>query len=170
MKNVTEKTKSPSETIELVPFYLKIKKILVPIDFSKASQKALRYAIPFAAQFEASITLVHVMDHPVEPSFMPLAFDLERVRLLQTVREKAQKKLKELYPSLVGASGIKVRTIVLEGKAYQEIVNTAEKLHSDLIIMATHGFTGLKHAVLGSTTERVVRHATCPVLTVRDRK
>jgi universal stress protein A len=161
--NLTTQTSKPAE---LVPFYLKLKKILVPIDFSPASLKALNYAIPFADQFGASITLLHVLENQPFPSYAP--FEMEHTRLSEVSRDLSKEKLKKLYPKLVGASGIKVRTIVHEGKPYEVINKVAQEIHADVIIMATHGFTGLKHAVLGSTTERVVRFATRPVLTVRN--
>jgi len=167
--NLLEKKPSASnKTLELVPFYLNLKKILVPIDFSDASHKALKFAIPFAEQFGASITLLHIVEHYSYPKHAP--FEMEHTRLLETVRERSKKKLNALYPKLVGASGIKVKTLVREGRSFEEINKLAKQMNADLIIMATHGRTGIKHVILGSTTERVVRHATCPVLTVRDGK
>lgn len=166
--NLERKPATESKSLELVPFYLKLKKILVPIDFSDASKKAFQYAIPLADQFGASVTLLYIVETHPELSYAP--FDMERVRMNEIAHERSEKKLKELCPDLGGKSGIKFKTVVRDGRAYEEITKAAEEINADLIVMATHGYTGLKHTVLGSTTERVVRYAKCPVLTVRDLK
>ena len=152
--------------IELVPARLKLKKILVPTDFSKFSAKALHYATEFAEQFGAAITLVHVVEPIVYPSESGYtAVEIETVQT--TWRKDAKRKLEEL-----GRKSIKppltARTVVRCGSPYHEITTLAKEEDADLIILATHGYTGLKHVFLGSTAEKVVRHAPCPVLTVRE--
>lgn len=155
---------APSAVLDPPPERMSLKRILVPIDFSEASLKALRYAVPFAEQFGATICLVHV----IEPaSFMN---DLPNVVLVRSDEEEAkearnqlvslaQKEIEELIP---------INPQVRTGKPFHEIVELAKTLEIDLIIIATHGHTGLKHCLLGSTAERVVRHAPCPVLVVRE--
>ena len=151
------------EVIDLVPAVLRMQKILVPLDFSKASRKALKYAVPFAEQFGAKIVLLHV----VEPVVYP-ATDLGYLAIDETMLiDSAKKTMNHLAKSAIKPRLLE-RTLVRTGKPHQEIVATARGMKVDLIIITTHGYTGLKHAMLGSTAERVVRHAPCPVLTVRE--
>ena len=137
----------------------------MPIDFSGASVEALAYAVPFAKQFEAKLTLLHVAEPVGTPDFMksfPLALDKDKIMAASISRLRALAKEEGIPPELVGG------TLVRHGRSFQEIANAARTLGADLIIISTHGYTGLKHVLLGSTTERVVRHAPCPVLVVRD--
>jgi nucleotide-binding universal stress UspA family protein len=137
----------------------------VPIDFSKESKEALHFAVPFAEQFGARITLLYVVEPVGYPDFayFPLHMDDDKARKVAKGKLDLLCKQEAIDPALVD------RTVVRNGKAFHEIAEAARGLHSDLIIIATHGYTGLKHAVLGSTTERVVRYAPCPVLVVRSR-
>lgn len=146
---------------------LKLKRILVPLDFSDHSMKALHYAAAFAGQFGANLTLLHVVQpiaYPAEPGYSALEVP---VVIEETLRKDAAAKLSALGGEL---QEINVKSLVRTGQPYYEITTAARELGVDLIIIATHGYTGLKHAFLGSTAERVVRHAPCPVLTVRERE
>ena len=143
---------------------LKLKRILVPIDFSDASLKALRYAIPFAEESGATLYLVHVVEPASFVNDLPnVALAMPDEAVAKAAKERllsvAQNEIEELIP---------VYPQVRIGRAYEEITVLARSLNVDLIIIATHGYTGLKHAFLGSTAERVVRHAGCPVLVVRE--
>ena len=147
---------------------VRIKSILVPIDFSEYSKKALRYAVRFAEEFGSSITLLHVVERVIQPpegygALEVPAFDLGLLQKHAAAKlsSLAQEEIDELVP---------VKTLVRSGAGYNEIVTVAKEEGTDLIIIATHGRTGLKHLLLGSTAERVVRHAPCPVLTVRERE
>jgi len=142
-----------------------IKKILVPMDFSDCSQKALEYAIPFAMQFGAKLILLHVVE-PYVP--MPDVTTVDWGVIDAQLRESAQEQLKRLRQSL--GKEVKSEAEFRFGRPEFEIVQLAKELDIDLIILSTHGRTGLAHAFLGSTTERVVRHAGCPVLVVRERE
>ncbi len=150
--------------LDLAPVRFRIRKILVPVDFSGPSQKALRYARPFAEQFGASLTLIHVMEpiyYPTDFGYVPMApQEAEEQRLVEL-----QRRLKQLGAEL-GAT-VSVQTVVRVGRAWKEIVDAAKAQGTDLIIVATHGYTGLQHALLGSVAEKVVRHAPCPALVVR---
>ena len=160
------RTKSGAhDVIELVPALLKIKEILVPIDFSEPSLKALQYAVAFAEQFGAHLTLLHVVEPVVVPDFayVPLAMDNDRIAA------GAKGKLEQLCKKDALDQRIIQKKLVRTGTPYREITDTARRLKADLIIIATHGYTGLAHVFLGSTAERVVRHAPCPVLTVREK-
>jgi universal stress protein A len=154
--------------LELAPIRLALKKILVPTDFSEESLKAIRYAIRFAEQFAASVTLVHVFEpitYPVDMGYVPVAMQTH----WDSLRASTTQRLEGLAKQELKAS-VQGDTIVRCGSAFNEIVTVAKDLNIDLIIIATHGYGGLKHLVMGSTAERVVRHAPCPVLVVRDRE
>ena len=152
--------------IELVPSRLKLKTILVPIDFSVASEKALRYAIPFAEQFGGEIVLLHVVEPVAMPDFAYFPLTLENDKVKQACKER----LDRLAVEAMKPAGLTAQTLVRNGVAFQEIADAARTLKVDLIILTTHGHTGLKHVLLGSTAERVIRHAPCPVLTVREKE
>ncbi len=141
---------------EKAPF--KLKNILVPIDFSACSKKALQYAIPFARQFNATLTLVHV----VQSNYLPggeFSGGYDFARAEKELRESVLEEVDESVP---------VKTVVRSGPPVQEIVAAARELESDLILLSTHGRTGLKHVFLGSVAENIVRLAPCPVLVVRE--
>ena len=159
----TEKLSTQEETGS--PF-LGIKSVLVPLDFSAESKKALAYAVPFARQFGARLTLLHVIEPVATPDFaqtFPLM--IEDDKLMAAAKSELRRVVQDsgIEPNLVE------KTLVRFGRSFHEIAEAARTLKVDLIIIATHGHTGLKHVLLGSTTERVVRHAPCPVLVVRQR-
>lgn len=135
-----------------------LRRILVPLDFSDCSRKALQYAIPLARQFKAEITLIHVAQS------YPMAAELGDLEQ-QDVRE-AEKELKSIQSTV----RVPVKTVVRTGAPHKEIVHAATELGMDMIVLATHGRTGLAHALLGSTAEKIVRLAGCPVLIVRERE
>jgi universal stress protein A len=148
------------------PRELNLKRILVPIDFSATSLKALRYAIPFAEQFGATIHLVHVVERaPFIYDVESMAMTIPEATLVKAAKEKldsmANEEIKELVP---------VTAEVYVGKPFDEVAKAAKASDVDLIIIGTHGHTGLKHVLLGSTAERVVRYASCPVLVVREQE
>lgn len=142
-----------------------LKRLLVPVDFSRHSEKALQYALAFAGQFGAELTLLHVVEPMVYPEnyvAIPPADDDINQNLLQS----ASNRLTRLQAAAAGQK-VTANTLARLGRPYIEITEVAREMEADLIILATHGYTGLKHVLLGSTAERVVRHAPCPVLTVR---
>ena len=160
------KSAGPEESGTRAPARVRMKRILVPVDFSEASLKALRYAVAFAEQFRATLFLVHI----VEPA--SFVNDLGNVSLTLSDRETANRlhhKLVMLGRRLVRPS-VPVKPLVCIGKPFYEIVGVAQTFDVDLIIIATQGHTGVKRALLGSTAERVVRHAPCPVLVVREQE
>ena len=141
-----------------------MKSILVPIDFSAESEKALAYAVPFARQFGARLTVLHVVEPVALPDFaqsFPLTIENDKVMA------ECKRHLQRVVKDLAIEPAVMEKTLVRTGRSFHEIAQAARTLKIDLIIIATHGYTGLKHALLGSTTERVVRHAPCPVLVVR---
>ena len=153
-----------SPVIELVPALLKIQSILVPTDFSPESKKALAYAVAFARQFGAKLTLLNVVEPLATPDFVQ-AFPL--VAAGEKIMAECKRRLERVINDMRIEPNLIERTLVRPGRPYFEIVEAARTLKTDLIIISTHGYTGLKHVLLGSSTERVVRHAPCPVLVVR---
>ena len=144
---------------------IQIRSILVPIDFSPASEKALAYAVPLAKLCGAKLTLLHVLEPVATPDFaaFPLALDNEReARASRVQLERVAKDLK--------IHSVAEKFLVRNGRAYNEITSAARTLKADLIVISTHGRTGLKHVLMGSTAERVVQHAPCPVLVVRPKE
>jgi universal stress protein A len=164
--NILTETSRPSiagkgDPVELVPAILKLKSILVPIDFSKISQKALEYAVPLAKQFEAKITLLYA----IEP--LPYPVDLTYVSMGEGFPIKPlEKELNALAKNTIEPQLLK-EVLVRVGTAFEVITNVARDCKADLIVITTHGHTGLKHVFMGSTAERVVRHAPCPAFVVR---
>jgi len=145
---------------------LSLRHILVPVDFSDCSRKALQYAISFAKQFSSNITLLHVVvTMPPPPQMM--VFESETVRA--KYQEEAARHLSEWRNEVVPRASVKA--LVREGvSAHQEIVALAHEINCDLIVIGNHGRSGLSRVLTGSTAERVVRHAPCPVLVVRERQ
>lgn len=144
----------------------KIKKILVPIDFSDYSLSALKYAVNFAKYFEAKIFLVYV----VEPMIYPADFSMGQVSIPSMdvdMSDRAKSELEALAKSIISKTQ-EVDIIIKVGKPFIEINETAAEIDADLIIIATHGHTGVEHILFGSTAEKVVRKAPCPVMTLRE--
>jgi len=144
-----------------------IKRILVPVDFSADSLSALQYAGEFAKTFKAELLVLYV----VEPVYYATPTDMyaasaESAILNEEQRRVAAEQLTRLSADLK-KKGLRFRTMVKDGSASRVIVETAQTAAADLIIMATHGRTGLAHMFMGSVAEKVVRSATCPVLTAR---
>lgn len=143
-----------------------IKRILVPIDFSNYSKHALRYAVEFAKTFKSKIYLVYV----VEPIIYPSDFSMGQVTFPVAdveMNQRAKEELESLAKNEIGED-LEVETLIKSGKPFVEINETASELNIDLIIIATHGHTGMEHLLFGSTAEKVVRKAPCPVLTLRE--
>ena len=143
---------------------LPFKKILCPTDFSEASRLALDVAAEIAASFKAEVQLVHVV--PVLPSLPPDPnFVLQVPEYERALHADADRQLGALKAALT-AKGLAVRTTVGHGDPGREIVRIAKDEAADLIVIATHGSTGLQHVMFGSVAEKVVRHAHRPVLTI----
>lgn len=142
--------------------------ILVPTDFSDGASLAVRAAKGLAKQFNARLTLVHVHDPEAlrppatigySPSKQQSLEDEVRAHLEQSLEDLARAELADLPDHQT--------QIVEDASAARAICDTAEALSADLIVLSTHGRTGLQHLLIGSVAEKVVRHAPCPVLTVR---
>jgi nucleotide-binding universal stress UspA family protein len=141
------------------------KKILVPIDFSAGSRWALHCALDLATRFDADVEAVNVIPvyYPID-SYATVDLGLLQAELQQASEKEFARLLAELRrrePAL--------RTFVRHGRPATEIVEAAKEIKADLIVISTHGRTGLDHLLLGSTAEEVVRHAGCPVLVAREK-
>jgi universal stress protein A len=151
-------TRKRVETAEPI---LRLNSILVPIDFSRISQKALDYAVPLAKQFGAKITVLHAIEPPpysIDLAYLPMG---DEFPIGPMKKELGALATKTIDPDLLK------EVLVEVGTAFEVITNVARDSEADLIVLTTHGHTGLKHVFMGSTAERVVRHAPCPVLVVR---
>lgn len=142
----------------------KIQKIVIPIDFSDFSRKVLEYSLKLAGAFGAQIDLVHVIDQRVHPSYYIVGQEYF-MTVEPDLPEKALNTLKEFVAGVL-PSGVEVTYNILEGVPHDEVVTYAEKKRIDLIMMTTHGLSGLEKMLIGSTTEKVVRKSHCPVFTV----
>jgi nucleotide-binding universal stress UspA family protein len=144
---------------------IEIKKILVPTDFSESARHALQYALTLAHSFGARITLLHVVEN-VTVSYASDLFPVPMAEVFEEVSGYARKEIAALAAEL-RARNIEVAERVAQGKPAVEILRAAREDAIDLIVLGTHGRGVLDHALFGSTTERVVRKAPCPVLTCR---
>ena len=141
--------------------------VLVTTDFSPTGDHAIAHAFRMAADHGAEVILCHVVD--VVPPPNPLYAHYEPTDTFRPERaiEEARQALLKRVPTSGALAKVPYRTAVVEGTAADEILRVANDEHADLVVIATHGRGMLKHVLMGSTAERVVRHATCPVLVVR---
>ena len=147
---------------------LPIKKIVCPTDFSDPSYEGLKVAREFAEHFSAELILVNVIfPGPIVPGVAEPGFHIPAA--LESMQETAEKKLQDLAQKKI-SENITVRTIVVSGKPSYEIVDLADKEKADIIVIATHGESGWQKFLFGSVTEKVIRMAACPVLTVQQPK
>lgn len=144
---------------------IRIRQILLPTDFSDFAAAATQYACELAIKFDAELHLLHTLEtHPAAaPEF---GMGLALPRYVRESRAAAEKSLAGVLDPQWSA-GRTVTLAVLEGSPKAEIVRYARNKNIDLIVLSTHGRTGLAHAILGSVAENVVRMAPCPVLTIR---
>jgi nucleotide-binding universal stress UspA family protein len=144
-----------------------ITKILVPVDFSAHSDRALRYATTLAHRLGAKLALLHVVEDPfVTGAWSSEVYVPNVPELLDNLIKGAERQLATLKAS-AATHGLAAETAVITGRPAHTIVEHAKDGDFDLIVMGTHGRTGLSHVVMGSVAERVVQKAHCPVLTMR---
>lgn len=144
---------------------IRLKRILLPTDFSRNSATAANYACELATRFEAELHLLHALE--IHPSLTPdFGMGLVLPKYISESRAAAEKAL----ANVLDPSWLRGRTVVqavVEGSPKAEIIRYAREHDIDLVVLSTHGRTGLPHVILGSVAENVVRTAPCPVLTVR---
>jgi len=145
-----------------------ITRILVPTDFSPHSDAALEYAVALARRLDATIGLLHVVDDPfLSGAWSPDAFVPNATEFLADLVADARRRVDDSV-ARIAAQGIPTDAAVVTGPPVRMIVEHARTGEFDLIVMGTHGRTGLAHAVLGSVAERVLRSAPCAVLSVKE--
>ncbi|HVG32922.1 MAG TPA: universal stress protein [Pyrinomonadaceae bacterium] len=146
---------------------MEIRSILLPTDFSECANYALSYAASFARQAGASILCVHVIE-PVVPTvgYTGMAEPLPIADISDQLEDSAERELPKIA-ECEECEGLEVEEVIAHGDAASEIVRVARERGVDLIVISSHGRTGLGRLLFGSTTESVVRHAPCPVLVVK---
>lgn len=159
----------PTAEVELGPLekdMLKPNRILIPVDFSDFSKKAAEYGCAFAKSFGAQLVFLHVVETPVYPIAMGIGA-IAPPPLPEDVRPHIEKRMDEFLAAHVDDK-VAARGLVVEGTPFVEIVRMCREEKADLCIIPTHGHSGLTHMLLGSTAEKVVRKAPCPVLVLKE--
>jgi len=144
------------------------KELVVPTDFSEYSLRAIDYGVEIAEKFGSRVALVYVVEpllQAVDLTWTTVDFEELNKAHKETAEKQLEKLAEERFPK-----GIRCDTVILFGKPFVEILKYAREANADLIVMATHGRGAISHLLLGSTAEKVVRKATCPVLTVKHPK
>ena len=151
---------------------MKVQKILVPIDFSKTSHHALACAHSFAETFRAGLFILHVEDlpelNPLNPSVETLVPSYSALEEVIKVRHEGSRAKMGQWLEEMRREGVDTSMVFQSGSPCERIIDVAEELECDMIIMGTHGRTGFQRLLLGSTAERVVRTSPIPVMTVRE--
>ena len=144
---------------------IRLQRILVPTDFSESARHALTYGLSFAREYRAELVLLHVVE-VVPVGYASDLFPAPMAAVFQEISAYARAELGKLA-ALARERSVQARELVTQGKPSAEIVRTAREEAVDMIVLGTHGKGMLDKALFGSTTERVVRRAPCPVLTCR---
>lgn len=144
----------------------KLKKILYPTDFSEASLEALKYAISFARNCQAKLILMHVVNEKVVSEGLSLARVSAPEALGEEMAAEANRQLKMIIPA-EERHGLDTETVILNGTPFLEIIRYAKDSAIDMIVIGAQGRSGMEQIIFGSTAEKVVRKAHCPVLSVK---
>ncbi len=153
----------PERTDKTVPG--RVRKIVVPVDFSEHARLALAYAKELTDLFEAEMHLLHVVDEVIYPDFYPPVMP-SGGSITEELRGQSLERMKGLLAAVADAE-TEADVHVRAGRAASAIADFAEERDADLVVIASHGLTGISHMLLGSVTEQVVRRAPCPVFTVK---
>ena len=145
---------------------IKLRKILYPTDFSESSLEALKYAVSFARDYKARLVLMHVVNEQIFSEGLSLPRLEAPEALGQEMAAEAGRQMRMLIPA-GELAGLDVEHVILRGMPFLEIIRYAKANAVDLIVIGTHGRSGMEHIIFGSTAEKVVRKAPCPVLSVR---
>ena len=145
---------------------IQMKRILLPTDFSEFSRYAMDYAVSFAAQYQARLYVLHVLVSPHALVGYEAAPFVSYERLFADMKRSADQAMSSFIPEDV-KKDLQVETAIAQGTPFLEILKFAKEKDVDLIVIATHGRTGLKHVLFGSVAEKVVRKSPCPVLSIR---
>lgn len=142
-----------------------VKNILLPTDFSKISLDAAEYAVNLADQYGAKIHLLHVLEK-TPPILAIRSLDLSREKILHSIEKDAKDHLKECLEKIKKIKDVDIHPVLKKGVDYEEIIKYAEDKKIDVIVIATHGRTGILYTLLGSVAEKVIRYAKTPVLVI----
>jgi nucleotide-binding universal stress UspA family protein len=142
---------------------VRIERILVPVDFTETSDRAIAYATELASKLGASVTVMHAYQIPVYG--FPEGAYIATAELAAQITEAAEKRLDEIARAL-RAGGVPTDTVLRDGVAWEEVNTVAHEVRADLIVIGTHGRRGLARALLGSVAENVIRTSSVPVLAI----
>ena len=137
-------------------------KILFPTDFSESAENASRYALSLAKKYGSKVYVIHV----IEPFTYTTEFGLDFSAQLKEMEASARRLLDDIVAS-IKKTNLDVESVLITGEPFVEIIKYARKEQVDLIVMATHGRSGIEHMLMGSVAEKVVRKSPCPVLTIK---
>jgi nucleotide-binding universal stress UspA family protein len=149
----------------------KIKNILLPTDLSSTSLSAADYAVELASQYNAKIHLLHVLEK-TPPILTIRSLDLSQEKILKSFEEEGKKSLENAVKKIQKnrISEVNIEPVLKKGIDYEEIVKYSKEHKIDVIVIATHGRTGILRTLLGSVAEKVIRYAKCPVLVITPHK
>ena len=141
----------------------KIKNILLPTDFSKTSLTAAEYALELADEYKAKLHVLNVLEK-TPPILAIRSLDLSREKIIESIDADAQSNLNDCVKNIKKIKDIEIISAIRKGIDYEEIIKYSKEKKIDIIVIATHGRTGLIHTLLGSVAEKVIRYSKIPVL------
>ncbi|PKL83815.1 MAG: hypothetical protein CVV24_03185 [Ignavibacteriae bacterium HGW-Ignavibacteriae-3] len=144
---------------------LNLKNIIVPTDFSKVSATEFKYAKDFAEKMGATIHLINVMEK-IPPFLQYGATNSSAAEEAEKAEQKCRERLEEIAEEIRDDSMLNIIPVFRKGIDYEEIISYSKEVKGDMIIIATHGRTGIFHTLLGSVAEKVIRYSNCPVLVI----
>lgn len=142
-----------------------VKNVVVPTDLSKISYSAFEYARSVAEQYNANVHLIYVLEKT--PPFLAMrSLDISEEKVMESMEQEAQSGLKEAVSKFHDSAAVNVIPVLKKGIDYEEIIKYSKEISADLIVIATHGRTGILYTLLGSVAEKVIRHSKIPVLVI----
>jgi len=146
----------------------KIKNILLPTDFSKTSLTAAEYAVELADEYKAALHVLNVLEK-TPPILAIRSLDLSREKIIESIDADAQSHLSEVVKKIKKIKDVEIIPVIRKGIDYEEIIKYSKEKKIDIVVIATHGRTGLIHTLLGSVAEKVIRYSKIPVLVTTPR-
>jgi nucleotide-binding universal stress UspA family protein len=146
----------------------KIKNILLPTDFSKTSLTAAEYAVELSDEYKAALHVLNVLEK-TPPILAIRSLDLSREKIIESIDADAQSHLSETVKKIKKIKDVEIIPVIRKGIDYEEIIKYSKEKKIDIIVIATHGRTGLIHTLLGSVAEKVIRYSKIPVLVTTPR-